>query len=103
MPVLCARIAYACTGENPPVGCVCSPPDCPETCPLSCPDPRGKQQNCSLLFIGNWLYNASLDQQEQCNAIQGNQVIGTINVTNGMKLPPAAATVVMEAGPRSQR
>ena len=31
-------------GENSPVGCDCSPPNCAQDCPLSCPDADGKQQ-----------------------------------------------------------
>lgn len=79
---------------------MCSPPSCTKTCPLSCPDAFGKQQNCSLNFTGNWLYNTSLDQHEQCDAIPGNHVTGTVNVTKGMLLPSAAAAVIKEAGPR---
>ena len=99
------RTQSACVqiGENAPVGCVCSPPSCSKTCPLSCPDARGKQQNCSLNFAGNWLYNTSLDQQEQCNAIAGNRVTGNVNVTGGEALPAAAAAIVAQAGPRTQR
>ena len=58
-------------------------------------------QNCSLVFAGNWLYNATLDQQEQCSALAGNQVVGTVNVTKGVALPAAAQAVVAAAGPRT--
>ena len=89
-------------GENSPVGCDCAPPDCAKNCPLSCPDAADKQQNCSLVFEGNWLFNSSIDQHEQCSALAGNQVIGTANVTAGMQLPPAAKAVVNAAGPRTR-
>ena len=58
-------------------------------------------QNCSLVFTGNWLHNATLDQHEQCSALAGNQVVGTVNVTQGMALPAAAQAVVAAAGPRT--
>eukprot|EP01048_Picozoa_sp_COSAG05_P005143 COSAG05_NODE_298_length_11929_cov_43.811496_2_plen_158_part_00 len=87
-------------GENSPVGCECQPPSCAKTCPLSCPDAEGKQLNCSLVFSGNWLYNTSIDQHEQCSSLAGNQIIGTVNVTAGQELPAAAQAVVKAAGPR---
>jgi hypothetical protein len=87
-------------GENSPVGCSCAPPSCAATCPRSCPDARGQQQNCSLKFNGNWLLNASLDQHEQCSSIVGNDVSGTVNISAGAALPIAAKAVIAEAGPR---
>jgi hypothetical protein len=55
------------------------------------------QQPCHWnLYHRPW----QLDEHEQCDAIAGNQVTGTINVTQGMALPPAAAAVVTRAGPR---
>ena len=89
-------------GENSPVGCICTPPHCVKTCPLTCPNAAGQQQNCSLKFIENWLVNASLDQHEQCSGIKGNIMSGTVNVSAGEPLPAAANTVVAEAGPRKE-
>ena len=76
-------------GENAPRGC--------QKCPLSCPDSNGKEGDCSINFVDNWLFKSSFQEHEQCSR-SGARVAGTVNVTGA--LPADAVAIVAAAGPR---
>ena len=78
-------------GENAPHGCA--------SCKLHCPDSTGKEADCGISVVDNWLFKSTFQEKEQCSATPGTSVTGTVNVTGGV-LPPAAQAIVDAAGPR---
>jgi hypothetical protein len=60
---------------------------------------RQKHRFPARAVVGNWLYRSAVDQREQCSAVPGNVVAGTVNITEGA-LPAEAQAVVAAAGPR---